>query len=474
MAEEQRENREYQFINEQIVPKRKSKWKKRLGTAGFTLVLAVIFGVVAQAVFLLAEAPLREILGLKENGRQEIELPTPTQAVKPTKTPVTPVPTETVTPEPTKAPEVTSQPPDQTGQITPEPVPTGAGEEVLLPDDKNPETGDGTTEGIYGDWYSYAMFYREIAEIAEEAARSIVAIDAVEISVDWFQETYETRTSTTGLILGNDEIDLLILTSLEPVAAADAIEVQLGGEVVEGRIFASDADYDLAVVAVPLEHISKKIQEQIQVGKLGFEQDIKKGSPVVALGAPNGYQNSIEFGMITGFGGSVLVADGEVPYFTTNLNDYEQGHGFIVNLDGEVLGMITHTHKGNADDGVSTAISLDALRDIIVKLLNNAEILYFGICGENLPPALREASGVPDGVYVKEVKTASPALAAGIKSGDVLVSAGGTRLNSLRDFTKVLLGAKLKEPLEVKLLRTTGDGVKEVTLSVMPAKKAEK
>lgn len=470
MAENPREQQEYQFINETIVPNRKLKWKKRLGSLFFTMILAVVFGIIAQAVFLLAEEPLRELLGLKDSGRQEIDLPSPTKEAEPTGAVSTPVPTITGMPEPTGAADITEIP---SIEVTPgpcTPVPTESVEITPSPVEKNPETGD---EDLYGGWYSFAMFQEQIAELTEQASRSVVAMNAVENGVDWFQEPYETRTAMTGLIFANDGIDLLILTGSEPLLTADFIEVQLAGKVVEGRLFAADSGYGLAVVAVPLESISEEMQAQIEVGKIASVRDIKKGSPVIALGAPNGYQNSVEYGMITGLGGSRIIIDGEVPYFTTNLNDYEQGHGFIINLQGEVLGMITHTHKGGANDGVSSAISLDAVRGMIVKLSNHSEISYFGIYGENLPPALVQAGGVTKGVYVREVKMSSPALAAGIKSGDVLVMAGGSTLEGIQDFTRVLLAAKPKDTLEVKLLRVTGDGVKEVTLNVELTKRAE-
>lgn len=475
MAEgpKEKKEQEYQFINEKIVPKRKSRWKKRLLSVGFTILLAVIFGLTAQLTFLLAGEPLKRLLGIEETGRQEVDLPQPTPTSRPTPSP-SPTPSsppaspKPLTPEPTSEPELTvtgipSAPPES---ATPEPTPeqpTPTDLPAVLPENPTPEPT--------GPENSYVTIYEKMTELAEEAMKSLVTIEAVEIGVDWFQETYETKTGMTGLILANDGVDLLILTEGEKLAHADLIEVHLGGGSVSGRVFSADANYGLAVVAVALESIPEEVLEEIEIGKIAPESQIRIGSPVIALGAPNGYDGSMEFGMVTGTGSSVPVTDGQVSYFTTNLTDYKQGYGFLINLNGEVLGMMTHTHKINVNDEVSSAVSLDALRGIIVKLLNASDRAYFGIQGEDLPESLQQASGIKHGVYIRSVENASPALAAGIKTGDVLIQADENELFGIRDFTKVLLAAKEREVLKIKLLRTTGEGIRELTVDVILTKK---
>ncbi len=475
MAEgpKEKKEQEYQFINEKIVSKRKSRWKKRLMSVGFTVILAVIFGLTAQLTFLLAGEPLKRLLGIEEPGRQEVNFPqpTPTGLARPSLTPTPtglPVSPKPLTPKPTE--ELTGMPSAPPECLTPKPTPeqpTPTEISSVPPENLTPEP----TKGAENTADSYIMLYEKITELAEEAMKSLVTIEAVEVGVDWFQETYETRTGMTGLILANDGVDLLILTEGEKLALADLIEVRLGDSSVPGRVFSSDANYGLAVVAVALESIPVEVLEEIEIGKVAPESQIRLGSPVIALGAPNGYDGSIEFGMVTSVGSSVPVTDGQVSYFTTNLTDYKQGYGFLINLNGEVIGMLTHTHKINVNDGVSSAVSLDALRGVIVKLLNASGMAYFGIQGEDLPEALQQASGIKHGVYVHSVENASPALAAGIKTGDVLIQADGNELFGIRDFTKVLLAAKEREVLKIKLLRTTGEGVRELTIDVMLTKK---
>ncbi|MBQ6696923.1 MAG: PDZ domain-containing protein [Lachnospiraceae bacterium] len=467
MTEEPKEKQleDYQFINEKIVPKRKNKWLRRLGTTLFVVFLAVVFGVVSQAVFLLSGNYLREWFGIG-GERQEVDLPkptvslpratmTPTPKPKPERTP-TPVLTEQPTEpaSPTVEPSITSG-----AEVTPEPT-TGTAQ-----GEKTPEATP-TPEKAEDIGQNYLLMYDAIRKVAQEVSDSFVTVEAIEQGVDWFQEVYEKRTRTTGIVLGNDGVDLLILVGTEQFSGATFIEVSFGDEVVTGSIYSMDKDYGLAVIAVPLAEIPDELLEHIRLGILAEEEDIAVGTPVIALGAPNGYEGSMEFGMITSLGSTVAVTDGEVAYFTTNITEYHGGYGFVVNLEGEVLGLITHTHKENPEDGIFSAISLDSIRGVLVKLLNNAERSYFGIKGQDLPNHLAKEYELEAGVYVSEVENASPALAAGIKAGDILLAVGNTSVDGIRAFSDVILECSTREIVQVKLLRKAEDGLREMTVEV--------
>lgn len=483
--EKQSEN--YQFINEKIVSRKKNKWMKKLGTTVFVIFLAVIFGVVSQAAFLLSGDYLKKWLNIGE--RQEVDLPKPTvslpratmtptpkpkpektpspaptkiptESVKPTETPVNMTPGAEATPEATPGLNSVTKVPEES--VTPEateiPETTGKPENIEKPDDSEQASGN--------VFQTYVQMYESIRKVAEDVSDAFVTVEAIEQGVDWFQEVYENRTRTTGLILGNDGVDLLILVGTEQFSGATSIEVSFGEEVIDGSIYSMDKDYGLAVIAVPLSEISVELLEQTKLGLLAQEEDIAVGTPVIALGAPNGYEGSMEFGMITSLGSTVEVTDGEVAYFTTNITEYTNGYGFVVNLEGEILGVITHTHKENPEDGIFSAISLDSIRGVIVKLLNNAERTYFGIKGQNLPKNLAEEYELEAGVYVSEVANASPALSAGIKAGDILVSVSGETIDGIRTFSDVILECSTREIVQVKLLRKTEDGLREMTVEV--------
>lgn len=514
MTEEPKEREEYEFIKEQIVPKRKNKIMKRVWTAVFVVCMAVVFGLVAEVVMLTSEDVLREWLGIEEGERQPIDLNRPSPSAEPTKVPThtptnkpTPKPSPTQKPDPTEAPEKTLAPtqtnapspttemtatetpqaspsPTEGSAITPEPTKaeditpepptvtespeaTKAPEEELTPTPQlteEPTKAPETVTPVPG--YSYLQLYQQILGVAEEVSPSLVVVEAIEEGVDWFQEVYVTRTRTTGLVLANDGVDLLILVDTQRISGATYIEVYFDEEVVPGRVYSLDKDYGLAVVAVPLDSISNEVLKSVKIGILAEEENIKVGTPIIALGAPNGYEGSMEFGMITSLGSVVPVTDGEVSYFTTDINDYKDGYGFVVNLDGEILGMITHTHKEVIEDGIFSAIGLDEIRAVIVKLLNNSERAYFGIKGQDLPKSVKVSSGLESGVYVSEVVNSSPALNAGIKAGDIIVAIGNEPVTGIREFNEKLLARSVREIVIVKLMRRAEDGMREMTVEV--------
>ncbi len=488
--EKQSEN--YQFINEKIVPKRKNRWMKKLGTLLFVICMAAVFGLVSRIVFLMSGEHVREWLGIGEE-RQQVDLPRPTEGglrvpMSPTPRPMkTPTPAVTKQPTeglvPTKAPvditpgellTVTPEP-DSNGGNTPEENQTKEPDTVLVPSGtvtpaptSQLENSVGTASpGVTGEAsLSYLYIYEEVRKAAEEAAGAFVTVEAIEQGVDWFQEVYENRTRTTGLILGNDGVDLLILVGTEQFSGATSIAVYFEEEMLSGRMYSMDRDYGLAVIAVPLEQIPEEVLSGVQLGLPAETEDITIGTPVIALGAPNGYEGSMEFGMITSLGSTVSVTDGEVAYFTTNINNYTNGYGFVINLDGKIMGMITHTHKENPEDGIFSAVSLDSIRGVIVKLLNNAERAYFGIKGQDIPKNLKKEYGLTAGLYVSEVENASPALSAGIKAGDIIVSVGRETVEGIRSFSDMILECSTREIVQVKVLRKAEDGLREMTVEV--------
>ena len=225
MAEESKEKKseDYQFINEKIVPKKKNKWLKRLETTVFVIFLAVVFGIVSGTVFLLSGDYLQKWLGTEEK-RQEVELPKPTVKPKMTMSP-TPKPEKTPTVAPTQPPIERITPPITITSGPPETETTGE------PDDGALLTEESATKDTTD---AYLQMYEAIRQVAENISDAFVTVEVIEQSVDWFKEAYEKRIRTTGLILGNDGIDLLVLIDTEQFTTATSIEVIFGEEVING------------------------------------------------------------------------------------------------------------------------------------------------------------------------------------------------------------------------------------------------
>ena len=461
MAEESKEKKseEYQFINEEIVPKRKNKWLKRLETLVLVVILAVIFGVVSGGTFLWFGHQFGVWMETEEK-RQQVELPKPTAR-----------PENTITPTPRTVKKPVATPTQAVGnemQGTDEKKASDDEQVVITTAPENNGELQQAEKPVKSETMeSYLQIYEVLREVVANASESFVTVEVIEQEVDWFKEVYEKRTRTTGIVFGNDGIDLLILIGTEQFASATSVELLIGEDVINGRIYSVDKDYGLAVVAVPLKEIPKEILNDIQLGLLAETDEIMVGMPVVALGAPNGYENSMEVGMITSIGSTVPVTDGEVGYFTTNITEYPESYGVVVNLDGEVLGLITHSYKENPQDGIFSVMSLDSVRGIIVKLLNNSKRTWFGIKGQDIPKRLEREYGLEAGIYVVEVENASPALNAGIKAGDIILSIEDEAVQGIQEFSDKIMGFDSRTTLKVKILRKSAEGLKELSVDVL-------
>lgn len=422
--------KEYQVIQEQIVPKKKSKWKRWGRTALRTVLLALLFGFVAGATFVLSGEALAEKLGLKQNWRQMVGIgnTTPTPKAQPT-IPMTKTPTPTPTEQPTQVP-ITPETPSPSGTVTILPEVTPEITVTVEPGQESP--GDITEDGK--TIQEFLKIYSSMSALAHTLERSLVQVTAITKGVDWFEEDYETREQASGLYVADNGIDMLFLVNLDSIEGATKFEITFaGGEKFQSRIFSYDTNYRLAVLAVRLSEVSAVDKETLPVKATFAFDEVETGVPVMVLGNPNGHAGAMEFGMTTGVNRAVPVIDDEVLYFTTGITEYASGDGFVFNLSGEVIGIVSSS-LNNGEKGVITAVMVGGMREIIENILNNMPRVYCGLRLEAVEEAMIETYHLPEGIYVAEVLPASPAMTAGIKNGDIITQVGAVRVTEVKQF----------------------------------------
>ena len=414
---------EQQVIQEQIVPKKKKSWR-RLGKSLLHVVIyGVTFGVFAGLTLVLTGNFLIKKLGLEKTFRQMVGIGTETQA-----------PTPTGAPSLTKAPVATKSPTD---------TPDGPGFSVVSPE-TTPEitvsiggddSGNGTKYPVgEGTLQDYLNIYSGIAELSAELKRSLVQITAITEGVDWFEESYETIGNATGLYVGDNGLDMLFLVNLDSIEGATKFEITFAdGKTLPCSIFSYDTNYRLAVLSVRLSATAGMAKDSLPVKAKFALDEVAVGTPVMVLGNPNGHLGAMELGMITGTSQVVQVIDDEVLYVTTGITEYAEGDGFMYNLAGEVIGIVSRSlNKG--EQGVITAAAVGGMREIIEKTLNNIPRMYCGMRLESVDTVMGGKYNLPDGIYVTEVLTGSPAMYAGIKNGDIITTVGITPVTGVRQF----------------------------------------
>ncbi len=443
------ENEDYQFIREKIVSKKRNKIKRWCLISLGVIVLALVFGFLARLTFILSEDLAKTVLGISSTPtptvaatRAPIELPSSTPKVTNTPTPI-PTPTESLSPTPDEKPEATSTP---TPIITPEVKPTEAPSDV---------TGGAIFE-----------LYNEVKRIADKAGSSMVRVSLVSITTDWFGEQLETEKLTSGVIIGNNGIELLVLVSNSRIEKTDRIDIYLADKLISGvEVFAANPEYDLAILAVPVEQIPEAELENIVYAKIGDSKGISVGSPVIAVGNPNGYFGSYEVAMITTEGDFAYVTDNRIELYNTTMRENSEGDGVVVNMSGEVVGIITHTFKEDKNASIATVIGVNHVKSMLARLANISSWNYFGVVAKEAPDYVLSKLRIENGLYVTEVQEGSPAELAGIKKGDILTKFGETLLVTVDNLADVLEASAEGASVEVELMRGTAESTKlEVTL----------
>lgn len=449
---------EQQVIQEQIIPQKKRNRKRFLKSLFRVALSAVLFGVIAGATLVLTGNFLVKKLGLEKTLRQVVGVGKITQAVSPSD-----VPTLTKAPGTTKNPTATRVPTPPNLNVTP---PETTPEVVVTVDGNKNEKTEGT-ETNDDTVLGFLNMYTGIADLSAGFSKSLVRITAISEGVDWFEEAYETSRNATGLYVGDNGFDMLFLANLDIIEGATKFQVTFAnGTTMPCSVFAYDTNYRMAVLSVQLSAVTSLGKENLPV-EAGFAMEgLVPGTPVLVLGNPNGHPGAMELGMTTGTGLVVQVIDDEVEYFTTGITEYAEGDGFVFNLAGDVIGMVSNTlNKG--EQGIITAVEVGGIRDIIEAILNNIPRMYCGMRLESVDTVMGGKYKLPEGIYVSEVLPGSPAMYAGIKNGDIITEVGITQVSGVRQFYEEITGVG---PHSVRVIvnRDVKGERKEQTLYMLP------
>lgn len=336
---------------------------------------------------------------------------------------------------------------------------------------------------------SSSVVTSDVSGIVENVMPSIVSITSMSVEEvqSFFGGTYQQQTegAGTGIIIGQNDSELLIVTNNHVVEGSNTLTVTFNDESsVEANIKGTNSDYDVAVIAVPLEDISDDTMEAISVATLGDSTELKVGEPAIAIGNALGYGQSVTTGVISALDRSVSTTDSQtgqtvessVKLIQTDaaINPGNSG-GALVNANGEVVGINSSKLVGDSVEGVGYAIPISDVSDLIEQLMNQetrekvaeADQGALGIRGISVSDAFSEQLELPQGVYVSEVTSGGGAEAAGMSRGCIITAVNGTSISSMEGLQEQLQYYAKGETvtLTIQVPQTTGD-YQEQTLDV--------
>ena len=270
------------------------------------------------------------------------------------------------------------------------------------------------------DAESYEELMDSVNERAQEAKRGLAYIQPVSDTGNWEERMTGIRAGTAGVILADNGQELLILADSSVSEGADKWSVTFQDS---GTYTASlkqrDLNSGLAVFSVPRADISDNTWDKIKISVLGNSNLIRQGSVVIALGDMFGYEDGMACGTVSSAEYKETVYDRECGIISTDIAVDAEGTGVLFNLEGEVIGLITPSVWDKEDHSVANARAISDLKTVIEILANDENVPYVGIYATTVTSDLQE-QGMPAGIYVVDVDPESPAMEAGIQSGDII------------------------------------------------------
>lgn len=451
MQEKGNGNEPYSFINERR--KEKPVNKKRLMIyAVFIVVMAVVFGMTASFVFTWFRPKFEEMLYPGEQNVVKIPKDYPdTTETEPQETESLYSDTETITDETdTEMLDATEQEPTEEGS------------------EDQTESTQTVTEPIVKELTiaDFQQIQNQLYDIGREANRFLVTVTGVKSDTDWFQNNYERRDQISGIIIADNGTELLILTEKSRIEDAQEIYVTFnGGYKAEAFMKKYDGNTGISVLSVPMESLDETTADSVSAAVLGNSLITKQGELVVAAGSALGSNSSVLTGTITSVDNSISTVDSKYTVFTTNIVGSRDGSGVLLNVNGEIIGLVMQQYSFG-DEGTLKAVSISELKSMIEMLSNNMDMPYIGVELTTVTAAIASEYDIPKGAYIKDVRMDSPAMAAGLQSGDVITELDGDVVFTVEGFQNKLLSMVPGETVEIVVKRQGSEGYARIQCEV--------
>ena len=361
----------------------------------------------------------------------------------------------------------------------------GDSQEVVIPEEKEEEKLDKTTADTGNDSTvqtlgidSYRELQKAMNAVASEAAKSVVEVVGISEEQDWTEESYDNKNSVSGLIIADNGQELLIYGKTSILRNTKEIHIRFAdGTTKQASVKKKDESLGFAIYAVAKNSIAQSTWQQISIATLGSSGSVQKGDgEFQCLGDLRAGTDAVViqvlddagavgFGTIASSRNELDGDDGSYPLLCTDIGAAEDGTGVIVNLSGEVVGIVDQGISGNSSRELVTGYGISGLKSEIELLSNGQAVPYIGIRGLDVTAEI-EAQGIPGGVYVRTVETDSPAMAAGIQSGDIITEAAGKKITSLSVYQSVLRDQKSGSKIRLKGQRQGSGGYVDISFDV--------
>ncbi|MGN1168377.1 MAG: S1C family serine protease [Lachnospiraceae bacterium] len=321
--------------------------------------------------------------------------------------------------------------------------------QVEIPSDEEeqePEEKPEKEEKQELDADSYRQVLQSLSITATKTKYSMATVSRKKNSSD---ESNKTNEGISGVVIADNGKELLILSQIVKTKKDESIQIAFFDKKSYDAILKmQDENLGIGVYAVEKKDIDTNMWKKITIAELGNSHLMESGDAIIVFGRPFGTDEAVGYGVVSADEEYVEKADGHYRLICTNITEGENGSGVVLNKKGQVVGLIDQSALGEGSNGRIGGYGISDIKDVIELLSNGSAIPYTGIYGMDVTDKLAK-KGMPQGVYVKEVAPDSPAMEAGIQSGDVIIGIDGENIVSLSNYHSILM--RREEGSEIEL-----------------------
>lgn len=328
----------------------------------------------------------------------------------------------------------------------------------------------------------------DVSAVVENCMPSIVAITgkSVEDIETYYYGTqeYEAESAASGIIIAQNDDELLIATNSHVVADTSDLNVCFSAEaddtddlVAPAKIKGMDKDNELAVIAVQLSDIPEAVRSQLRIAKIGDSDALKVGQAAIAIGNALGYGQSVTSGIISALNREITIDNFSKPVIMTDAAiNFGNSGGALLNANGEVIGINVAKEAGQSSESMGYSIPINTAVPILKELVNretrdklsNSERGYIGATVVDVSDDAKDLYDMPQGAFVYEVSEGSAAEQAGIHKGDIITKFEGISVTDKEDLIDQMSYYKVGETVTLEVQSATNGSYEarevEVTL----------
>lgn len=351
-------------------------------------------------------------------------------------------------------------------------------DKVTIPEDemflRGKGTGGTTTQGQQFTEESYQKMMNTLYLTAQEAKKSIVSV-RIKKDAEWTKEQRqkESAACAAGIIAADNGQELLILTDQSVCDSGTEWEILFSdGSSVPAVLKVQDKNRGLAVFRVLYGDVSENTRRRTKTAEFGNSNLVAQGDIVIGIGSLFGYEEGLGYGIASSVEYHEIFADGQCGVIATDIAVAQSGTGILIDQSGKVIGLIRQGLFGENGseypEVTANALGISDLKSEMELMLNGKNVPYAGIRGVTVTKDVAEEQAIPEGLYVTEVESDSPAMTSGIQNGDVIQEVNGETVTGISSFENVMLDCAVGDLVKVQGKRRGSSGYvdTEFTLSI--------